>query len=160
MKHTIRNRCITKFSEHVKGLLTSYADFQSISISMNRFISRRFLVQTSKAVHATFASLDQARELRCREAFGVRRIPPLFVAQLARRARITNSSATTKAAGYAAPNASRHSVADPLLRSCTGARFPNASVETHFDDPNQRQEHGDDDAADNYSQEDNHDRLQ
>src|SRR5437773_7493502 len=85
MKHTIRNRCITKFSEHVKDLLTSYADFQSISISMNRFISRRFLVQTSKAVHATFASLDQARELRCREAFGVRRIPPLFVAQLGRR---------------------------------------------------------------------------
>src|SRR6266704_4108539 len=89
MKHTIRNRCITKFSEHVKGLLTSYADFQSISISMNRFISRRFLVQTSKAVHATFASLDQARELR----YSVAAWPRCAVSPISNRQPCESSSA-------------------------------------------------------------------
>src|SRR5439155_15530364 len=77
------------------------ADFQSISISMNRFISRGFLAQTPKAVHATFASptplagCDVAKRLEC----GVSRRLSLPNSQ---GARITNSSATTKAAGYAA----------------------------------------------------------
>jgi len=59
---------------------TLVAQISNLSVSRHRFISRRFLVQTHKAIHGTFHEPDSARELRCREAFGVRRIPPLFVA--------------------------------------------------------------------------------
>src|SRR5207244_1710522 len=54
---------------------------------------------------------DSARELRCREAFGVRRIPPLFVAQLARRVHYKLIRNDQSGGIRRTPNASRYSVA-------------------------------------------------
>src|SRR6266566_4722707 len=89
---------------------------------MNRFISRRFLVQTSKAVHATFASPTRlascyvAKRLEC----GVSR---RFSLPNLEGACITNSSATTKAAGYAALQTLRD-IRLRLGRAVLYRRFP------------------------------------